>query len=467
MIFDEFIKKIECLERIIAERDAHIAAQDVIIRMLTEKVKHLKIRLNINSTNSSKPSSSDPPWKPATGKGKGGGKVGGQKGHKGIARELVPIEKVSEIVTCMPPPVCSCGGSVEIDLSSHEKKQVFEIPRIEPHITEYQIFRGCCASCSKGIRGDLPVGTPDGMLGPHALATIAYFTGEFHLSKRDIEELFTNYFNLPLCVGSVCNAEQLVSEALKTPYEEAAAEIKKAKVVNADETGHRVAGKGAWMWIALTAFVAVFYARATRSKAVAKDILGENFLGILVSDRYNAYLWVTNRQICWAHLCRDFAKVALYGPEAERFANKMFEYVKEMFKLWHGYKDRHITRSEVQEMLVSLRAQMESHLESGKLVPGAETLSKSLCKLKTALWTFIDSEGVEPTNNEAERTVRQYVIWRKTSFGTQTSKGNEFVERILTVVGSCKRQNRKVIDYLTEAMTDHLHGRPVASLLPA
>ena len=233
-----------------------------------------------------------------------------------------------------------------------------------------------------------------------------------------------------------------------------------------DETGHRVAGKRAWIWILLSSTIAVFFAKSSRSKKVATEILGPDFSGILLSDRYNAYLWVSRRQLCWAHLIRDFTKLVDARGLAADFSNPILEHVQKMFSLWHKFKAGEIDRLQLQEQTQPICTEIERRLELGKTVPLAEALCRSLSELKESLWTFIHEEAVEPTNNDAERTVRKWVIWRKTSFGTQTEKGNEFVERILTVVATCKRQNRKVFDYLLQAMTDHLHGRSAQSLLP-
>ncbi|MEI6790609.1 MAG: transposase, partial [Myxococcaceae bacterium] len=220
------------------------------------------------------------------------------------------------------------------------------------------------------------------------------------------------------------------------------------------------------IWLVLSVTMAVFFARASQSKKVAFEILGENFGGILISDRYPGYLWVRRRQFCWAHLCRDFQKLVDFGGEAALFANPILDYITEMFTLWHKFKDGEISRVQLQEQVKPICDEIERRLESGKKVLLAEALCKNLCLLKSPLWMFIHHEGVEPTNNDAERTVKQYVIWRKTSFGTQGERGNQFVERILTAVGTCKRQNRRVFDYLTEAVAAHFHQRPAPSLLP-
>lgn len=471
-MFEVLLQKIEALERvvalqaaIIAKRDAEIARLNGIIQVQNEKILKLEARLNTNSSNSSKPPSTDPPWKQKKNTA-GKGKRGAQSGHTGVAREMIPVEEVDAVIECKPSDTCECGGAVRVDKLNFERKQVFEIPKIEPHVTEYQIFKGYCLACTAKLRGTLPVGTPPGILGPNALAAIALLTGKFHLSKRDVEELFGDFFGLSICVGTVCNAEQQVSEALKVPYEQVVEAIKREPIVGADETSHKIAGKLAWMWLALSSTLAVFYARTSRTKKVALEILGENFSGILISDRYRAYLWASRRQLCWAHLIRDFNKLKDYGGSTGEFADRVLAYVREMFAVWHQFREGKIERSQLQEQMKPICDNIEKCLEQGKTVMLAESLCKSLYELKSALWTFIHHEGVEPTNNDTERTVRQYVIWRKTSFGTQGLNGNQFVERILTVVGTCKRQNRKVFDYLADAMNAHLDGKPAPSLLP-
>ena len=459
-MIEELLQRIKDLEdRVAALNEENFALKD--------KISKLEFRLNKNSSNSSKPPSSDPPWMPRRKDGApGNGKRGGQPGRNGSYRKLLSEEKVDEVIRCMPANVCSCGGDVSIDHEDYERRQVFEIPNISPIVIEYQLVKGSCRDCYKNSRGSLPPGAPSGMLGPNALATIGLLTGKFHLSKRDVQELFSDYFSLDISLGTVSNAEQQVSASIKKSYEELARSIKSEEVVGMDETGHKIAGKLGYMWVALTGFIAVFFARDSRKKSVAQEILGEKFSGTLISDRYQGYLWVTNRQLCWAHLIRNFQELEDAGGEAKDFATPVLDFIKEMFCLWHQYRDQEISRIELQEQSKPIREKIEEALYHGQqiLLPGA--LCRSLCNLKSSLWTFIELENVEPTNNDSERAIRQYVVWRKTSFGTQTSKGNEFVERILTVVATCKKQKRRVFEYLATATAAHLTKKDSPSLLP-
>lgn len=465
-MIEELLRRIDKLEAMVASLKAEnerLRAENLV---LEDKVTKLEFRLNKNSSNSSKPPSSDPPWMPRRKDGvPGNGKRGGQPGRRGSYRELLSVEKVDEVIRCMPASVCLCGGEVTIEREDYVRRQVFDIPSISPIVTEYQLVKGSCQDCQENKRGSLPPGAPSGMLGPNALATIGLLTGKFHLSKRDVQELFFDYFSLDISLGTVSNAEQQVSASIKQPYDELAQSIKSEKVVAMDETGHKIAGKLGYMWVALTGLIAVFFARNSRKKSVAQEILGEKFSGTLISDRYQGYLWVTNRQLCWAHLIRNIQELEDAGGEAKDFATPVLDFIKEMFCLWHQYRDEEISRIELQEQSKPIRERIEEALHLGQqiLLPGA--LCRSLCNLKSALWTFIELENVEPTNNDSERAIRQYVVWRKTSFGTQTSKGNEFVERILTVVATCKKQKRRAFKYLAEATAAHLTKKDAPSLL--
>lgn len=273
-------------------------------------------------------------------------------------------------------------------------------------------------------------------------------------------------FGLPISLGTVCNAEQIVSEALEAPFEEASQAIQQEPVLNADETSHHVSGKCAWMWIALCSQLAVFFARSSRSKAVAEEILGKEFSGILVSDRYGAYKWVGRRQFCWAHLSRDFKKYQEMKGPSQKLADEILRNVKKMFILWHRHRDGLIDRTGLQQQMRPFCFMIEALLKKGHDMPAMGSLCRALYRDREFLWTFIRYENVEPTNNHAERTLRQCVIWRKTSFGTQGENGNRFVERILTAVSTCKLQGRKPLDYLREAIAAHFYRQPVPSLLP-
>jgi transposase len=271
-------------------------------------------------------------------------------------------------------------------------------------------------------------------------------------------------------LGTVSKTEERVAAALEQPVEEAKNYVREQAVVHADETGHKVAGKRAWVWTAVTSLVSVFLLCGTRGAQAAKQLLGADFGGILVSDRWEAYSWIdaARRQLCWAHLIRDFRKISERKGRSRKIADAILEYVKEMFALWHRFRAGELSRAGLQRKMKPVRANVELLLAQGAACGHAKTqrTCRRILKLKQALWTFVDVSGVEPTNNIAERTIRPYVLWRKASFGTQSERGDRFVERMLTVSATCRQQNRNVLQYVTAAICAHLRGEPIPSLLP-
>ncbi|HEY5141318.1 MAG TPA: IS66 family transposase, partial [Methylococcales bacterium] len=364
---------------------------------------------------------------------------------------------------------CECGGHIQANTSRFKRHQVFELPKIQPIVTEYQQVYGACTQCKTYHFGPLPEGVPKGMLGVRAMSAVAVLTADYHLSKRYTQLLLKDFFNLPASVGTISNAEAIVSEAVKAPVEEAKEYIKKQPCVNADETGHKQQGKKMWMWLAATAWVAVFIIRGSRASSVAKELLGEFFSGTLTTDRYSGYTWVdiAYRQFCWAHLIRDFIKISERSGEAGRIGDQQLAYIKRMFRLWWKFRDGILSRTQFIEAMVPLRRQMELLLEQGTQCNESKTANtcKKLLKYKTALWTFIETEGVQPTNNFAEQLIRSYVLWRKSSFGTQSDRGDLFVERMMTITTTCKLQKRNRYDYINSAVAAHLRNEPAPSIL--
>jgi len=225
-----------------------------------------------------------------------------------------------------------------------------------------------------------------------------------------------------------------------------------------------------WTWVAVANMVAVFMIAKTRSSQVAKALLGEAFKGVLGSDRYSSYSWVAAkfRQVCWAHLKRDFKKISERRGHSKWIGLRLLYYTQLMFHHWHKVGDGTMTREKFKILMEPIRRRIEKLLMTGTLVENPKT--KNTCfqilKIKEALWTFIDIVGVEPTNNIAERVLRQIVIWRKICFGTWSSNGTLYLERVMTVVATCRLQKRSVFGFLCDAMHAHLGGTKLPSLLP-
>jgi transposase len=466
---DEAQEIINALWKFCGELSKRIDEQQKIIETQKKEIAELKEKLNINSRNSSKPPSSEPFKKKPKKRKRSKRKQGGQPGHKGVFRELLPEEEVDHVEKHYPPKRCDCGFRIKSS-GNYRRHQVHELPRVKATVTEYQLHSGICHGCGKIHSAQLPVGVPRGMLGPVAMAKIGTLTGDYRMSKRNVTFLFEDFYGLRLSVGTISNTEKIVSASLEKPVEEAKQFLPQQSAVNSDETSHAECGKKMWTWVFIASLVSVFIIRPSRGAQVVKDFLGETFKGILSTDRWSAYTWlaVIFRQLCWAHLQRDFQKISERSGTSGRIGEELLACTKKMFRYWHKVKDGTLSRERFKKLMIPIRERVEILLKEGMRCGNKKTVGtcKQILKLKEALWTFIEKINVEPTNNLAEQVLRRIVIWRKTSFGTQSTGGTLYLERIMTTVATCKMQKRNVLDFVTEAIYAHLSGASAPSLLP-
>jgi len=439
----------------------------------SKRIEELEERLRTNSKNSSKPASADGigrKKKDKRKKSKSGRKAGGQAGHEGKGRELLPPEETDRVEMCYPPEQCECGHEVERG-GLYRRHQVHELPEVKPVVTEYRLITGTCVECGKVHMASLPAGVSNCFLGPRAVALVGTLTGAYRLSKRLVQELLHDVCGLKLSVGAISQTEELVSCALECVAEEAKTYVREAPIVHCDETGHKEKGEKQWMWIAIAGLVCVFLARTSRGAVVAKELLGEAFAGFLISDRWSAYNWidVARRQLCWAHLIRDFTKISERSGKAGQLGDHLLHLTeKKMFRYWHSVKDGTLSRALFVKRMQSIRADVERTLAEGRVCGESKTQNtcKKLLAVKAGLWTFIDHEGIEPTNNLGEQMIRHYVIWRKICFGAQSERGSLYIERVMTVVGSCRLQRRNILDFMTQAVDAFMGKGTIPSLLP-
>jgi transposase len=327
----------------------------------------------------------------------------------------------------------------------------------------------CCEACGHATQADLPDGVPAGAFGPRLQAVIVLFTGAYRVSKRVAESALSDLFGVKLSVGSVSASEQTMSAALATPVADARTYVQRQAVVHADETGWREERKRAWLWIAGTAFVTVFLVHTRRGAEAARCLLGA-FTGILVTDRWAAYNgWdLEKRQLCWAHLLRDFTFISQSKGTAGKVGMALIRLTHKLFRNWYRVRDGTMTRAAFKRSAARLRIDVELLLKQGAgcYAPKVAGMCTAILKVYAALWTFAAVEGVDPTNNFAERNLRAAVLWRKGSFGTHSEAGSRFVERMMTVVASLRLQRRNVFEYLVRASEAHLHRQAPPSLLP-
>jgi transposase len=437
---------------------------------LRQQVQELKARLNQNSTNSSKPPSTDPigvkrrPPEPPSKK-----RRGGQKGHPRRMRALVPSDRVASVTDCKPAECRRCGHPLCGEDAEPRRHQVAELPPIEPEVHEYRLHRLCCPHCQTVSCGALPDGVPRTWFGPRLHAALSVLTGAYRLSKRQVAQLCTDLLGLTISLGMIAKLERITADVLERPAAELAEQVKAAEAANIDETGWRQNGRKAWLWVVVTAAGIVFRIARSRAGAVAQDLLGEEPKAIVISDRFPGYEWIKlkSRQICWAHLRRDMQAMIDRDGDGAEVGRRLLWQSNKLFEAWHKVRDGTIRRSTFLRTVAWLRPMVRTSLESGAACacPKTAATCAELLRLWECLWTFTRVEGVEPTNNAAERALRHAVIRRRISGGTDSEAGSRFVERVLSVVATCRQQGRGVLGFLTACHRSRLDGTPTPSLL--
>jgi hypothetical protein len=441
-------------------------------------LKRIIAQLEKNSTNSSKPPSSDKPQdknpKKENSNNSGKRKPGGQPGHKGTKRELIPVEEVDDIIDYYPEACENCGKALPQDGTATEvgepfRWQVAEIQPIKPNITEHQAHTTLCeCGCESSVC--LPAEVVKSNFGPRLGSIIAYLAAVLHVSRRGTQEFSETLLNVNIALGSVQNLLEESSEALEPIDKELEEALGKEPVLNSDETGWR----DRWLWIFVASTFIYFQVAKSRSSKVLVDVLGKVYKGILCVDRWGAYTKYHKGlfQICWAHLKRDFLGILKTGEAAESqdailFAETMEKLRKRLMAMWYRFKKGEISRAELVKKTWPIRNAIKRCLKD--YVDAEErcvqTLATNLLKRVNDLFTFIFYEAVEPTNNIAERGIRPAVQWRKICFGNRSDNGAVLTSRLLTVTRTCWLQKRNSLEFLVEAITAHRSGKVAPSLL--
>lgn len=451
-----------------------IRQQAQTIQQQALRIAELEERLGLNSRNSSKPPSADPPHTPPAPKKPGTGrKRGGQPGHPRHQRQALPLQEGDERTRVRPETCHHCGEHIPPDAPlSREPRvhQVFDLPERLFTIHQYDLEDPCCPCCRKVTKARLPEGVPQGIFSPRMLTFVALLTGRFRLSRREAREFFQTILRLPVSLGLISNAEHRVSKALEPAYDEALKASRQAPVANADETSWPLAHRLAWMWVLVTKRLVVFRIARGRGREAFKALAGD-FAGVLGTDRWCAY---TDReleqwQICWAHLKRDFQKLIDRGGAHRVIGEGLQAVQQDVFQLWHLFRGGTISRRTLRYRMQDPRSRMYEILEEGAAEGLRKTspFCKNLFDAFPALWTFTEVPGVEPTNNVSEQALRKGVLWRKGCFGSDSERGARFAERMLTVCATLGKQDREAFSWLTAAISSTLSNTPTPSLLPA
>lgn len=449
------------------DKDAYIKQLENKIIELEKRIEELERRLGMNSQNSSKPPSSDPPGTVKVLPRLLRRKRGARKGHSPHLRALLPPEMVKRHIE-LSPEVCSCGSS-RLEKTEQEplRHQIVDIPPITPEVTEYlqPVYR--CKDCGELVYQPLPAEIRRRHFGPGLLAMVGILTGSLNTSKRKALAMINEVFHVPMSLGGLSACEEQLTEALEQPYQEMIEYVQSQETAHADETGWpRGNRQKGWLWTLCCTSAAVFMIQAGRGQAAAKKLLGV-FVGILHCDRWSGYNCFGGlRQLCWAHLKRDFQALSEVKGSMGRIGGELFLLAKQILLMRKRVRDGTLAWQTFQRRMEPLMERTEKLLARG--AGSGESLSgqcRRIFNQREYLWTFVYDPDIEPTNNLAERMVRQAVLWRKGSFGTQSQRGAQYAERILTACATCRLQGRSVIEYLRNACRCHLNGFAAPSLI--
>jgi transposase len=461
----------------IAEQDRRIAELEQQVAELTKRVAELTELLGRNSTNSHLPPSSDSPEERRRRRNKAKKerqqrKRGGQQGHVGAHRDLVPPDKVQKFVDLFPAECENCWKPLpRVADPSATRYQQTEVPPIMPHTTEWRRHQVTCPCCGYKTRAAYDTNViPASPFGPRLMAIMALMTGVYNLGRRRAVEMLADIVGVRVSLGALSTVEGRVSDAVQPCVDEAWQKVRAAQVKHTDGTSWSQAGVTMALWTIAAAGVTVFKIVADSAKATLRPLYGA-LVGILVSDRAKALgFWaMAQRQVCWAHLLRKFIAFSERAGPSSAFGKQLLDYTGLLFDYWHDYQRGKLDRKTFIAWMLPLRQQVEALLTQA-VAAGVDGLSGSCADMlqhRDALWTFVEHEGVEPTNNHAEREIRAFVLWRKRSFGTQSDRGNRFAENLMTVAHTARKHQRNVLALLTECCRAARDRHPPPSLFDA
>jgi transposase len=453
--------RIARLEALVERQAAVIEQQQKTIEQQQKTIAELERRL---AEREGKPPSDGSggatPWRQSSGRARGG-----QPGHKGNKRDLVPPEKVSRAVDCFPGTCRGCGKKLpRTNDEAPHLHQVVDIPPIEPDVTEFRQHRVTCA-CGVTTCGTLPEGTPAGMMGPRLLALVAILTANCHVSRRKVRDLLQDVLGVRISLGTLSESEEVVANAVEAPVEEARQSAMAAKVKHADGTTWYRNHAFRALWVLATKGVTVFGLFDSGTAMALKKWMGTK--GILVSDRGSQlHFWdVHRRQLCWAHLIRKFAWYGEQPGETGQLGLALVGLAQRVLHEWHRARDGCISRTTFARNIRATRDTIEFLLREGTRREGIAGSCANILEHQPALWRFVTEEGVEPTNNHAEQELRGFVLWRKSSLGSQSARGDRFAANLKSVVHTCRKQQRHVLNYLVAAIQAALNKASAPSLI--
>ncbi len=456
--FDLHQQQLAALKQEVHESERHNKQLKAENERLVNQVARLTESLKINSSNSNLPPSSDSPFrKRANNRHPSGLKQGAQLGHDGVGRWLLDPNEIDEVIE-LRPEICTRCGCLKFESADWflpARRQVTEITATGTKTIEYQRPALRCSSCGKRNRGAWIEEASAGAFGLRVKAIIAYLTGRLGTSHRDTVDAMRELFGVKIGLGSISAMQKRISNALAHPVAQFQVLVEHQAVVYVDETSWRETDKQKWLWVAASKDATVFQVMSGRRTKDAKTVIGESGNGVITTDRYAGYNFIEGhrRQICWAHLKRDFQRIA-ERSDSKTIGGGLLEQTEHLFKLWHLVRDGTLQKSDLQTVVEPIKQKIKQLLIEGSMGEHSQTRNtcRNILKLEDSLWTFIRVAEVDPTNNAAERALRRAVLWRRKSFGTKSEAGSRFVAGILTVVTTLRQQGRSVLNFLARQL---------------
>lgn len=472
----------------VAKLQRQLVAKDREIGRLSQELALVRERLNTTSRNSSRPPSLDPlsaPKRESNVRGRRG--RGGQPGHEFHPRELYPVDQCASVTDHRSEICCECGVPLESEDPNPVRHQIVDMPAITPVVHEHRLHAVRCTGCGAMNRARLPDGVTNRGFGPGLEGTVATLVSECRLSHRLVVAVMRDLCGVRIGLGTVSNLLRRASASTAESVDQAYRYVRDFEgAKHVDETGwkHRNAdgtnemGASAWIWVAATEKVTVFRTALSRAQYVAKELLGETPRGTLVSDRYLVYRYASpeTRQVCWSHLERDFRKISERTGPSARLGWKLLRLARTLFRLHGKWRKGKLKRDEYEYRMGRLRMELQDLLRQGAMMdvkasarsPSAKTKRTCLAlqEIEPALWTFVGTPGVEPTNNFAERQLRHAVMLRKISAGSQSADGMTWMSRLLTVVMTTRSQGRNPHEFFVESARAARSKTQPPSLLP-
>lgn len=468
---DRLERQVETLLAKIEAQAATIEAQAARIDALEVENAELRRRLGENSSNSSKPPSSDAPKDRTARHGDppSGKRPGGQPGHKGSKRTLLPASEVNSVNNFHPPHCRRCARGLPKQRDTDPvRHQVWDLPKVEPIVDEYRLHHATCEVCGETTCATLPEGVPQGAFGPGVLALATMLVADGHMSRRKVVGVLRDAFGIDISLGALSESEAIVSAAVAPAVEEARVHALAEKAKHVDATTWRQAGAYKALWVMATATVTVFTIACDATRDTLRTWI-TRVCGVLVTDRGSQFgFWaMTRRQICWAHLIRKYAAFSEHKGRVGEIGRDLLFWSRILIHSYHRVRDGTCPRAGLQRASIKIRVAVERLLEEGRdlSVKGVSGSCRDILDHREAMWRFVDDPAVEPTNNHGERELRGLVTWRKSSFGSQSERGNMFAANLKSVIQTCRKQRRNVLTYLRSAVHAALHHQSTPSLL--